>query len=97
MDDKKEEFGNRYQHVQKILTIVVTVIISLFGLGIIVVGFLLCFSENKYMPIIAVILIIIGIADIVLGVKFFKITLNRIKNMPLKEAAYRYSRITGKK
>lgn len=97
MDDRKEEFALKYKSVQKKLTVVVTVIIILFAIAILAMGFLLMFSDNKYMLIVAVILMLISIFDIILGIKFCKISLKRIKNMPSKEAAYRYSKITGKK
>ncbi len=96
--EKIEEFSNKYKNVQKKLSIAVMLFIILLGLVFIGVGIFLCVYEyHKVRLIIGIIMILAGLLNIALGIKFNRFSQKNISQMSKQEAARRYSRITGKK
>lgn len=96
--DKIEEFSKKYKSVQKKLSVAVMIFIVCLGLIFIGVGIFLCVYEyHRIRLIIGIIMVSAGLLNIGLGIKFNRFSQKNIEEMPKREAARRYSRITGKK
>lgn len=93
-----EEFSRRYKSVQRKLSIVVAGFIMLLGAVFLGVGIYFAVVDYTITKcIIGCIMCTAGVLNVFLGIKFFKFTRKNLEKMPAREAAVRYSRITGKK
>lgn len=93
-----EEFSRRYKRVQGRLSIGVTIFI--IALGALFLGVGIYFAVVDYTLtkcIIGCIMCTAGVLNIFLGIKFYRFTKKNLLKMNPREAAVRYSRITGKK
>lgn len=99
MDKEKiEEYSRKYKRVQKKLSVGIMVFILLLGIGFIGVGvFFLVYEFALTRAVIGGIMLVAGILNCLLGIKFNSYSQKNLREMPAEEAARRYSRITGKK
>jgi len=99
MDKEKIElYAAKYKKHQTILSYIVAIVIILFGIALFAGGgFLAYYKESGFVLALAIIMIILGMADIWMSVRFIKFEKDKLQKMSSKEAATRYSRITGNK
>lgn len=96
----KEEikiYADKYRKTQNILYKVVSVFIFLISIALISVAVVLIINanESKLIYVVSIIMILLGIADIFIGVKFIKHSKNRFNNISDIEAAKHYCKIHG--
>lgn len=97
MDKEKiEEYSKKYKSVQKKLSVVVMIFIILVGLVFLAGGIYFCFNENKILKFVGIVMIVAGVLNVALGIKFNSFSQKNLKELPEKEAAKRYCKITGK-
>ena len=95
---KKEELdlAKRYKQVSYKLSIGLTIFVIILGSIIFGVGlFLLVYFLTQMLIILGSIMMVVGIFDIILAIKFYRVTKRRIANMSDEEARRRYERIHG--
>lgn len=94
--EKLAYYGNKYRKHQIKLSFVLMIIIVIIGAGLIGVGiFLLCLEYELYRLITAIIMILLGLSDIPLGIRFYLSMKKRIAKISDIEAVKRYAKIYG--
>lgn len=89
-------YVEKYKKTAKKLGLGISIFISFLGLVFIGVGiFLICYKQDLSLIIISIIMIVVGILDIILGIRFKFYTDKRLKKISDKEAIERYIRIHG--
>ncbi len=89
-------YVEKYKKTAKKLGIAISIFISVLGLAFIGVGiFLICYKQDVSLIIISVIMMVVGILDIILGIRFKFYTDRRLEKISDREAFERYIRIHG--
>ncbi len=95
-EDKIKYYSEKYKNHQiKLAKIFMIIIISI---GVILIGvgvFLIAYEYELYRMIVSIIMIILGISDIPIGIKFYFMNKKSISNLSDKEAIKRYAKIYG--
>lgn len=92
------EYAKKYKKTAKKLGVIISIIISIFGIIIIGLGiFLSIYNKTTIMIIVGSIMGVAGILDIILAFKFKKFTDKRLEVISNKEACFRYCKIHGYK
>ncbi len=91
-----EEYSKRYKSVQKKLSIGVMIFIVLIGGLFLGFGIYFCLKIEFALKIVGIIMVVAGFFNIFLGVRFNIFSQKNLREMPPKEAAKRYCKITGK-
>ena len=101
MDKNKiKEYSDKYKKIQLKMAVLLMCFIILISVGIIIGGILITIFNNEksvILYVVSIIMLIAGALNIILGIKFYKITKIKIEKMKPEESAYRYSKITGNK
>ncbi len=97
MDKEKiAYYSQKYKNHQIKLSFIFMIIIILIGVALIGIGiFLICYKIEIYRIIVASIMILLGISDIPLGIKFYISIKKRILALDDIEAVKRYAKIYG--
>ena len=94
--ENEKEYADKYRKTAKKLGIILSVLITIFGLIIVSVGlFLAIYSRTTVMIVIGSIMAVFGLIDAILGIRFKGFTDRRISKITDKEACYRYCKIHG--
>ncbi|MGM9969306.1 MAG: hypothetical protein ACI35S_02805 [Anaeroplasma sp.] len=97
MDNNKiKEFSDKYRKHQ--IKLAKGIMIFLTTLGVLFIGvgfFLILYKSDYYRIIIGIIMIIAGILNIPLGIKFKKLSIKATNSISDLEAARRYMKIYG--
>lgn len=89
-------YANKYRSHQRKLILVLAIILIIFGVSFVGFGIFLCVENyNKSILIIGVVMILAGIFDIPLAIKFNKIAKQKIESYTDNEAYKRYCKIYG--
>ena len=97
MDNSKiKEYAMIYRNHQIKLARIIEIFLIILGFIFIGVGiFFVSYQPDKYRIIIGIIMIIAGILDLPLGIKFRKLSIKATNTISDKEAALRYMKIYG--
>lgn len=90
------EYSEKYKKHQ--IRLSKGIMIFLLIVGIIFIGcgiFISIYNFNKYRIVVGIIMIVAGILNIPLGIKFKNISIANINKMKPEEAAVRYCKIYG--
>lgn len=94
--DKIALYAKKYRKMQSILILVLTIIFSIIGLLFVGVGlFLCCDTEEIAIIFISVIIIVAGVLNFLLAIKFRNFSINKLKKLNDNEAAKKYTKIMG--
>ena len=96
MNDEKELFSLKYKKHQKRLILFLMIILLIFGALSIGFGlFISIYNYSKVLVIIGIIMVIIGVFDIPLAIKFYKYGVKKIDSYSKEEAYKRYCKVYG--
>ena len=96
MDNSVLENAKKYKKHQNKLINVISAIIIIAGIAFISGGVtFIIISKEQVFIILGIIMIVAGILDILLVIKFYKFAHNTINNMSDEEADKRYKKIYG--
>ena len=90
------DYALKYKKTAKKLGLVISIIVSIFGVIIIALGiFLAIYNQTLAIIILGSIMAVAGILDIILAIKFKKFTDVRLEKISNREACMRYCKIHG--